>query len=169
VEAVPIERVLHRDGPAEARPAVEAEVGPAREVQVQHVQERLVPTDRDPVLGDPSESRGHALVQSAPERVLQTFQGTGQEMLGDRLDLEPVDPDHSESLVEQVMRERIAGGPHPHHQRVDPRVRPGMLPLEAQRVPAREQAPDLETPAHAQDVAEDAGLDLRDVDRILLW
>src|SRR5204863_7594116 len=55
VEAVAIERVLYRDGSAEARSAIEAEVAPAGEVQMEHVEERLVPAHGDAVLGDAAE------------------------------------------------------------------------------------------------------------------
>src|SRR5438105_12236380 len=43
-----------------------------------------------------------------------------------------------------------------------------MRALHAQRVPAGEQAPDLVAPREPERVDEDAGLDLRDVDRLLL-
>src|SRR2546423_1626074 len=90
----------------------------------------------------------------ASEPFLNAPDGAGDQVLRDRFDLEPVDADHAEPLVEQMVRERVAGGAHADHQHVHARVRPRVLPLEPQRVPAGEKAPDLESPANAQDVAE---------------
>ena len=168
MEAVPIECVVDRDRAAEPRSPVKAEMGPARQVQMEDVEERLVPAHGDAVLGDAAESGRHPLVERRTERVVDPLDGTGDQVLRDRLDLEPVDADDAEPLVQEMVRERVAGGAHADHQHVHAGVGPRVLPLEPQRVPPGEQAPDLESPADAQDVAQDARLDLRNVHRILL-
>jgi hypothetical protein len=162
---------LHGDGAAEARPAVEPEMAPPGEIQVEHVEERLVPAHGDAVLGDAAEAAGDPLVERLAELLVESLDGPRRrpgQLGGQRLDLEAVDPHHAESLVEQVMGERVPGGAHAHHQHVHAAVGARMRPLGAERIPAGEQAPDLESPAHPHHVGEHAGLDLGNVDRVLL-
>ena len=85
-----------------------------------------------------------------------------------RLDLQAVDADHAEAGVQQVLRQREAGRPEADDQHVLADVRPRDRPVPVQRVPARQQAVDLEAPAHPEHVGQHARLRLRDVDRFLL-
>ena len=135
VEAVAIERVFQRDGTAEARAAVELEVRAAQEVQVQHVEERLVPAHGDPVFGDAAESAGDALVEGRAEHLLESLDGPRQQVLGERLDLQAIDADHAEAFVEQMVGERVPGGAHAHHQHVDAAIRARVLPRKTQGIP----------------------------------
>ncbi len=85
-----------------------------------------------------------------------------------RLDLQAVDGHHAEALVEQVVRQGVAGRAEADDQHVRAVVGQGMRARRVQRVPARQQAVDLDAPRQVQHVGEHAGLDLRDVDRLLL-
>src|SRR5207248_2260050 len=86
-KAVPIECLLYRDRAAEAGAAVEREVRTAGEVQVEHVEERLVPADGDAVLGDAAEPAGDALVERLLRHLVEVLERRAQEILRDRLDL----------------------------------------------------------------------------------
>ncbi len=66
------------------------------------------------------------------------------------------------------MRERVAGGAEPDHEHVVAAIVERDRTAAVERVPAREQAVDLEAPGQREHVGEHAGLDLRNVDRLLL-
>ena len=167
-----VEGLLVRERAAEARAAVDAKRPAPREVQVQHVEEVLVPPHRDAVFGDAAEARQRALVETAEERLrianqLRRARLRARELLGERLDLQAVDRDDAEALVQEMVREGVAGRPEPHDEDVlavvGERIRAGRV----ERVPARQERPDLEPPGHREDVRENARLRLRDVDGIL--
>ena len=141
-------RVLDGDRPAKARAAVQTEVRTPREVQVQDVEERLVPAHGDAVLRDATEPGEHAFVERGAELRVVIFDGARavHQLRIERLDLQPVDADDAESLIEEVVREGVASGTHPHDQHVDATIGTRVRALDAQRVPARQQAPDLESP-----------------------
>ncbi len=60
--------VLDRQSPAESHAAIAAEAAPAREKEVDDLQEILVPADRDAVLGDAAEPGERPLVELLVER-----------------------------------------------------------------------------------------------------
>ena len=76
--------------------------------------------------------------------------------------------DHGVAVVHQMMRQREAGGAEPDHQHLAPGRGHRQRPADIERVPARQQRIDLEAPGQRQHVLEHAGLDLRNVDRLLL-
>ena len=65
------------------------------------------------------------------------------------------------------MGEREAGGAEADDQHLVPTSGPRQRPSDVERVPAGQQRVDLEAPRQGQHVLQGAGLDLRDVDRIL--
>jgi hypothetical protein len=85
-----------------------------------------------------------------------------------RFDLQAVDGDDTEAFVHQVVRERVAGRAQSDDQHVARVVRERIGPPNVERIPACEQAVDLDAPRHPQDVGEHAGFNLRDIDRLLL-
>ena len=66
------------------------------------------------------------------------------------------------------MRQRIAGGAEADHEHVLAVVFERVRAVDVERVPARQQAVDLDAPRHLQHVGQHAGLDLRNVDGFLL-
>ncbi len=72
------------------------------------------------------------------------------------------------AVVHQVVREREAGRPHAHHEDLAAGGGARERSAEVQRIPAREQRVDLESPRQVEDVLQRARLRLRDVDRLLL-
>jgi hypothetical protein len=108
-------RVVDGERPAEANAAIDAEAFASREREVNEREERLVPPNGDPVLTDAAESLEDPLVEFGGDRppVLdgrERLAVLSRELVGERLDLEPVDARDGEALVEQVVRERVAGG-----------------------------------------------------------
>ena len=87
--------------------------------------------------------------------------------VGERLDLEPVHGDDAEALVQEVVGQRVPGGAEPDDENVLPVVGKGDGAPDVQRVPARQERPDLEAPRHRENVGENPRLGLRDVDRVL--
>ncbi len=90
------------------------------------------------------------------------------DVLRQRLDLQAVDADDAEAFVHEVMRQRVPGRAEPDDEHVLAVVRQGVRPADVQRIPARQQPVDLDAPRHLQHVGQHAGLDLRNVDRLLL-
>jgi hypothetical protein len=66
-----------------------------------------------------------------------------------------------------MMGEGKAGGAEADDQHLVARWGLRQRPAQIERVPAGQQAVDLEAPREAEHILERAGLDLRDVDRIL--
>ena len=165
--------VLDGERAAEADAAVDAQALAARERQVQQRQEVLVPAHGDAVLGDAAEPLEHPfverLVDLAPlrNRLRRRIRGAGQS-LRQRLDLEPIDCHHAEALVEEVVRQRVSGGPQPDDEHIAPVVGERVRTPHVQRIPARQQLVDFHPPRHVEHVGQHAGLGLRDVDRLLL-
>ncbi len=115
-----------------------------------------------------SGSRSSATSRIGAERHPRAARIDAGNILRQRLDLEPVDGHHGVAVVHQVMREREAGRPQPDHQHLAAGRGLGQRPAQIERVPARQQRIDLEAPGQRQHVLEHAGLDLRNVDRLLL-
>ncbi len=158
--------------PPKRVPRVDAKRAAPREIQVEEVEEVLVPPHRDAVLGDAAETRERALVERAEERlrIANQLRGTrraARELLGQRLDLQAVDRDDPETLIQEMVREGVAGRPEPDDEDVLSVVRKRVRARRVERVPAGQERPDLEPPGHREDVRENAGLRLRDVDGIL--
>ena len=85
-----------------------------------------------------------------------------------RLDLQSVDADDAETLVHQIVGERVAGRPETGDEDVLAVIGQRMGPADIQRIPPREQSVDLDAPRQLQHVGQHAGFDFRDVDRVLL-
>ena len=149
----------------------------ALEQQTDHLQEILVPADRDAVFGHAAEARHHAVVQRFV-KLVHVANRTEAHALAERrhagnihrqrLDLQAVHADHRVAVVHQMMREREAGGSQADHQHLVPALGPRQRTREIQRIPARQQAINLEAPRQFQNIFQRARLDLRDVHRLLL-
>ncbi len=72
------------------------------------------------------------------------------------------------AVIHQVMRQGKTGGPQPDHQHLVTARRLGQRTPQVERVPTRQQAVNLEAPRQRQHVLQILGLDLRNVDRLLL-
>ncbi len=116
-----VERLLGRDGPAEAHAPEDFEAAPAGERQVDEGQEVLVPADRDSVLRDAPESGERPLVETARDRRVVPDRLDPEAVLAGPLrrkgfDLQAVDADDPEAFVDEVVRERVARGPQSHDE-----------------------------------------------------
>ena len=171
------ERAVDRQRAAEAHAAEHLEFAPALQQQPDELQEILVPAHRDAVFGDAAEARHHARVQilaqlgdvaDRPERHARARRLHAGNAGGQRLDLQPVDRHHGVAVVHQMMRQREARRPQPDHQHLASGRGPRQRTVDVERIPARQQRVDLEAARQRQHVLEHAGLDLRNVDRLLL-
>ncbi len=172
-----VEGLVDRQSPAESDAAEHGELPPALEQEPDDLEEVLVPADGDPVLGHPAEARHHPAVErlvdvgdvaDRPERVAGAEGIDPGERLGQRLDLEAVDGDDGVAVVHQVVRQREPGRPQADDQDLAAGRLFGIWAGEVQRIPPGQQAVDLEAQRQFEDVLERPGLDLRDVDRLLL-
>ena len=160
---------------AETHAAEEREPVAALEQQSDHLEEILVPAHGDAVLGDAAEAGHHTIVERLGERrcvedwrerpTLASGRDSRQRG-GQRLDLEPVDADDRVAVVHQVVRQREAGRSHADDERALGRRGARRRPAQVERVPAREQRIDLETPGQRQHVLQDPRFRLRNVDRV---
>ena len=163
------------DGAAEAHASVERESVPPLEQQPDHLEEILVPAHGDPVLGDAAESGHHSIVERLVQRSrienglerhpFARRRHAGQRRV-ERLDLETVDADDGMAVVHQQVRERESRRPHADDQRAAAGRAARHRPAQVERVPARQQRIDLESPGEREDILQDARLGLRNVDRI---
>src|SRR5262249_4786615 len=85
-----------------------------------------------------------------------------------RLYLQPVDSDHAEPLVDEVMGEGVSRRAETNDEDLAAVVRERERAFGVQGIPAGQQTVDLDSPGEREHVGENAGLDLRDVDRFLL-
>ncbi len=165
--------VVQRQGAAEADAVVQAELLAPHQQQVIDVQEVLVPAHGDAVFGDAAEAEDDAAIQR-PGDVVDVLDRLGHAPLGPahahgkRFDAQPVDADHAEAFVQQVVGQRVARRPHADHENVLAVVRKGIGPAEIERVPAGQQRVDFEAVGQMQHIGQDAGFDLGNVHRRLL-
>ena len=67
-----------------------------------------------------------------------------------------------------MMRQRVTGRPHAHHQHLAPGRRFRHRTVQVQRIPARQQTINLKSPRQRQHVLQGTGLGLRNINRLLL-
>ena len=172
-----------REGAVDGERAAEAHAAEHRELaapfqqQADELEEILVPAHGDAVFGDAAEPGHDAAVErlaqlgGIADRAERRARAGGVDTRDggiERLDLEPVDRHHGVAVVHEMMREREAGGPEAHDQDLAAAGGLGQRPAQIERIPSRQQRVDLEAPGQRQHVLEDAGLDLRNIDRLLL-
>ena len=171
------EGVLDRDRAAEAHAAEHRELRAPLEQQPHHLEVVLVPANGDAVLGDAAEARHRAVAEILAQGgdVLHRLEADARAVRLDaglrrrqRLDLQPVDADDRVAVIHQVMRKIEAGRAQPDDQHGAAGRGTRDRPAQVERIPARQQRIDLEAPRQAEHVLQGAGLDLRDVDRLLL-
>ena len=171
------ERAFHVDRPAEAHPAEHREALPSLDDQTQDLEKILVPAHRNSILRYAPEPGHHALIERLVqtcdiadrlERNTRAHSSDARDRRRQRLDLQAVDTDDGVAVVEQMMRERDAGGSHAHDQHALAGVGKRKRPAQIERIPARHQAVDLEPPRKRQHVLQQPRLGLRNVDRLLL-
>ena len=143
------ESIVKRQGPAQTNSSGQSELIAPLEQQSHQGQEILVPTDRDPVFGDPAEAARHAGRQRLEDRldlnhrleidpvevvagVLRVDPGRQQ-----RLKLEPIDGEHRMTVLDQVMGEREASRSESGNQHLATGRWAWQWALEIERVPAR--------------------------------
>ena len=176
VEA-PFERLVEPERAAEAHPADHGEGRAPLQQQPHELEEVLVPAHGDAVFGDAAEACHDALgqvlaefrhVAHGPEGAARARLVHARERSRKRLDLEPVHRHHAVPVIHEVVGEAEAGGAEADHQHLPAAVRQRQRTGEVQRVPARQQAVDLEAPGQVEHVLQHARLDLRNIDRVLL-
>ncbi len=167
---------VDRDRAAKAHPAIHRELAAAFEQQAHDLQEILVPAHGDAVFGDPAKPGHDPVVEPVDEarhiadrleRLAAAVNGDAGDFGRQRLDLEPVDRGDEMTVVDQVMGEGEAGRPEADHQHLFPGLRPRQRAAQVERVPPGQKRIDLEAPGQPQHVLQGAGLDLRDIDRLL--
>ena len=147
--------------------------------QPHHLQEVLVPAHGDAVLGHAAEAGHHPRARAA--RAARSTSRIGRERharaVGRR---RPRSPASSGSIFSPSMPTTAwpslirwwasvkPAGPRPTTSTRLPLAGLRQRPAQVERVPARQQRIDLEAPGQRQHVLQRAGLDLRDVDRVLL-
>ena len=170
------EGAVDRQRAAKPHAAIHRELRPALEQEPHGFEEILVPAHRDAVFGNAAEPGHDARVEPLVLRrdIADRREGAAAAVGHDaghlgrqRLDLQPVDRGDKMPVIHQMMRQRKAGRAKPDDEHLVARCRLGQRPLEVERVPPRQQAVDLEAPRQPQHVFQGAGLDLRDVDRLL--
>src|SRR5437764_449857 len=72
------------------------------------------------------------------------------------------------AIIQKIMRQREARRSKPGNQHAPPTGRLDYRIAQVQRIPAREQAVDLESPGQPEDILEHPRLGLRNIDRLLL-
>ena len=172
-----IEGAVDRQRAAEADAAIHRELRPPLEQQADDLQEILVPAHRDAVLGDAAEPGHRALVEpldrgsrrraSARTARARRSAMTPRDFRRQRLDLQPVDRGDEMPVIDQMVRQGEPGRAETDDQHLVADCRLRQRPAQVERVPAGQQAVDLEAPGQRQHVLQRAGLDLRDVDRLL--
>ena len=171
------ERIVDVERAAEAHAAHHRERVATFEQQTDDLQEVLVPAHRDAVFGDAAEPGHHAIVERLVQgvHVFDRLEGHPAAVRVDArqvgrqgFDLETVDADDAMPVVHQVVRQREACRPHAGDQHLVARRGERDRAPQIERVPAREQAVDLEAPGQFEHVLQRARLGLRDVDRRLL-
>ncbi len=164
-------RILHRQRAAEAHAAEQGELGAALQQQADDLEKILVPAHGDAVFGDTAETRHHAigevLVNIAhfaygTKRHARAGGADPGQIGRQRFDLEAVDADHRVAVVHQMVREAEARRPHAGDEHAFAACRPGEGPAQVERIPARQQAVDLEAVRQLEHVLERARFGLRE-------
>src|SRR4029079_15660495 len=86
----------------------------------------------------------------------------------ERLDLQPVDGENRMAIIQKIMRQREACRSKPGNQHASPTARLDERIAQVERIPAREQAVDLESPGQPEDILKYPRLGLRNIDGLLL-
>ena len=168
------ERLVGVDGAAEAHAAVDAEARPPRQVQVQRGQEVLVPAHGDAVLGDAAEAgqraarRAASSARSSSRRRAAATRRAPIRSAGSGSTLRPSMPTTPKPAFSRCCASVKPAGPRPTTSTFLPMYGRATGRCAVERVPAGQQAVDLEAPAHPEHVGQHARLRLRDVDRLLL-
>ena len=173
----PFERLVEPERAAEAHAADHGEGRAPLQQQAHDLEEVLVPAHGDAVFGDAAEAGHDPLrqvlaelrhVAHRPEGVARARLVHARQRRGKRLDLEPVHRHHPVPVIHQVVREAEAGRAEAHDEHLPAAVRQRQRAGEIERVPAGQQAVDLEAPGQVEHVLQHARLDLRNIDRVLL-
>ena len=159
--------LLDRDGSAEAHPAVDLEGRAAGEREIDELEEILVPAHGDAVFGHAAETGHDALIQPLFQCRPVAHRPVDQ-LARQRLDLEAFGADHREPFHQQVMGECEARRSHTGHEHLEPVIRTRQVLRATQRIPACQQIVDFHAPGEGEHVGQAAGLDFRDIDRVLL-
>jgi len=172
-----LEGAIDGHSAAEAHAAEHAELRAPFQQQPDQLEKILVPANGDAVFGYAAKARHDPVVQRLVQLVYVvdgTERGTfpansdSGNVGGQRLDLQSVDADHRVAVVHQMMRQRKSSRAQSDHQHLVSGIQPRNGPREVERIPARQQAVNLEAPRQFQHVLQSASFHLRDVHRILL-
>ena len=165
------------DRAAETHAAKQREALAAFDQQSNDFEEVLIPAHRDAILGDAAKAGHHARFERLVERgdIPDGVEGHAVAQRGfsgqrrrQWLDFQSIDADYRVSVVEKMVRERKSRRTHADHQYpLAGRLRRYRTP-QIERIPAREQAVELESPRQRQHILQRARLRLRNVDRFLL-
>ena len=165
------------DRAAETHAAKQREALAALDQQSNDLEEVLIPAHRDAILGDAAKAGHHARFERLVERgdIPDGVEGHAVAQRGfsgqrrrQWLDFQSIDADYRVSVVEKMVRERKSRRTHADHQHpLAGRLCRYRTP-EIERIPAREQAVQLESPRQRQHILQRARLRLRNVDRFLL-
>ena len=165
------------DGTAETHTAEHGEERAPFHQQTQHLEEILVPTHGDSVFGDAAEPGHGALVQVLIKlgNILDRLEGhvvaagvDARNLRVQGLDLEAVHGYHRMARIHQVMPQRESRRAKTDNQNLVAAFGQRHRLFEIKRVPARQQAVNLESPWQSEHVLDDAGLHLGDFHRFLL-
>ena len=99
---------VHGQGSAKTHPAVAAERIAAQQIQINHLEEILIPADGDAIFRNSAETEHDALVQILVQFIkivdrLGWLVRVSRQFLGQRLDFQAVDAHHAETFIEQIV------------------------------------------------------------------
>ena len=132
----------------EPHAAEEADIAAAQQRQVHHGQKRLVPADSDPVFRNAPKSGQNAFIQFLLQDG-KIADGRGhrpaaaRERIGDRFELQAIDPDHAKPLVGQEVCQGVTRRSQAHHQDIHAVVGQGMRTLVVEGIEPRQQTVNL--------------------------
>ncbi len=163
--------LLDGDGATEPDAAIYLEIAPSGQCEINDLEEILVPAHGDAVFGHPAEPRQQAFVQVLVQ-LPEIPDGPGRRGIAadqfrrQGFDFQRIDASDAEPFVGQVMGQRITRRPHADDQHIFAVVGQGVRAPDVQGIPARQQGIDLEAVRQEQDVRQNIGFNLRDVDRL---
>ena len=168
--------VVNAQCATEAHAADQRELIAPLEQQAHDLQEILVPAHRDAVFGHAAEAGNRAgievFVQGVDvahrrKRDARAVRVNARQRLRQRLDFQAVDRHDGVSVVHQMVSQRESRRACADHEHLAAAGRCRQGAPQIQRIPARQQRVDLETPGQLEHILERAGLGLGNVDRRL--
>src|SRR6185369_14322861 len=117
VMKTPFPRIINREGSAETHTAEDAQQVAARQRQVYQRKEVFIPTNRDAIFGDATETFKNPFIERPIDfgpgvNRTRRFIAIADECLLERLDLQAIHTGHAKTFIDEVVRQGISRRPH---------------------------------------------------------